>query len=261
MRPMMWLAAITLAGCANEPVATPDRSGRRPAADEARTGWRQDPDGPVFVVRGTLRRHDGVLRQLEAIASDPQCMPGRGGTSGEVRDERGAPRSRFGWGLPHRQLVRAAALVEDVPALGTLYLVETGAFDVYFGLTRADALVPVRSVGHFHGEPARAVAAAPFLTRYGRQAPEELADVGWVRAALASDDPVLRLQVLDLLGGELVPLDEARRTSRFTGDDERWCRAHAEVRADEEVRRLVRQAQADPIEWIAEAARRAAEPR
>lgn len=262
------LVAFVLVGCASEPppqVApasgrrSPETSTALPAGLSA--GDLEGSLGPVVVLRGSMRRSDGVQRRVNGNAVGPFSMPGRGRTSGQVFDEDpdSPPCSRFEWPLPHRQFVHEMRFADDLaPRLGTLYVVDMWGPRLYYGLTLTDEVVPIRCEGYIDGQQ-HVWSFEPVHPRYGRQAADEFGDVTWVRAALAGDDPVLRLYVIDVLGAELLPVDEARRSMRFSTPDEHWYRSHVAVRGDHEVRRLVSAACDDPIEWIADAARRAAQ--
>ncbi len=99
-------------------------------------------------------------------------------------------------------------------------------------------------------------APTPLITHRGtRVGADHHADVDRVLAALDGDDPVLRLHVLDVLGGELVPVEQLTRGAA----DAAWHAGRVAVRADPRVHARVQAARGDPEPWIAEAAAVAAE--
>ncbi len=170
-------------------------------------------------------------------------------------EDSASSRSSFSALLGWRATIADVTLSQVVaPAFGTVLVVDTWGRWTCFALTCEDELVQVRD-DHRDEDGDVVMQSGDLIDRRGdRVGADHHADVGWVLAALDGADPVLRLHVLDLLGAELVPVEQFS----FDPTDMAWHAGLVAVRADERVHARVRAARTDPEPWIAEAAEVAA---
>ncbi|MCO5168254.1 MAG: hypothetical protein M9894_18085 [Planctomycetes bacterium] len=241
-----WLAAAVLCGCSSSPAPVVGEPERATAGHE---GLHHDPSSGGLPFEGELRRFDGASRRLLAVSYLPGSSTVCRTITGEVRGGGHAPRpfvlhlGRRVWAVP-LHLDHTVA-----PELGTLLVF--GDWRTWYGLTANDELVQIRKQGWYPGEPApTAVGGQPFLDPCGPKVVPQHGDVEWVLSALSGPDPVLRLNVLHFLGGELLPAAEVVR-----GESAAALHSALErVRADPRVHERVRAARASPVAWIREAA-------
>lgn len=250
------LFAFVLAGCSGVQTESAVVSRARP-----------DRRFRVATLEGVVRRSDDAQRWLVVEAREDfgrrfcslsPWEPGGRRVSGVVRMTRPRHRalSTFSYELEAQGIGLHGVSLDDglAPGLGTVLVAMARERRLVFALTLDDAVVQVRQ-DDVEREGARAFPARGRTLEEIRVAQGYHADVDWVLSSLDGRDPVLRLHALDVLGAELVPVEQFTRDTA----DMAWHAGLVAVRADARVHARVLAARSDPEPWIAEAAAAAAE--